>query len=64
MLLAINGHQNKEIARLLGISHRTVELHRSRVMRKMGAATLLELASTATAAGLPVKPTALDPTPR
>jgi FixJ family two-component response regulator len=63
MLLAIQGHQNKEIARLLGISHRTVELHRSRVMRKTGAATLLELASMA-AAGLPVKPTALDPAPR
>jgi FixJ family two-component response regulator len=64
MLLDIQGHQNKEIARLLGIRHPTVELHRSRDMRKMGAATLLELASTATAAGLSVKPTALDPAPR
>ena len=64
MLLAIHGHPNKEIARHLGISHRTVELHRSRVMRKMGAATLLELARMATAGGLLVKPTALDRAPR
>jgi RNA polymerase sigma factor (sigma-70 family) len=54
MMLVIHGHHNKEIAKRLGISHRTVELHRSRVMHKTGAATLFELASMATAAGLPV----------
>lgn len=58
MMLAIHGHQNKEIAKRLGISHRTVELHRSRVMRKTGAATLLELASMAAVGGLLVNPTA------
>ena len=58
MMLAIHGHHNKEIAKRLGISHRTVELHRSRVMRKTGAATLFELASMATAAGLRIDPDA------
>lgn len=44
MALAVAGHTNKEIARCLGISHRTVEIHRSRVMEKTGATNLLELA--------------------
>lgn len=43
MDLTIEGHSNKEIARKLGISHRTVEIHRARVMHKMGARTALEL---------------------
>jgi FixJ family two-component response regulator len=64
MMLTIHGHQNKEIARRLGISHRTVELHRSRVMRKTGAATLLELASMAAAGGLLVDPATQVPAPR
>jgi len=42
--LAMAGHSNKHIARLLGISFRTVEVHRSNILRKMGATTLLELA--------------------
>lgn len=41
---AVAGYTNKEIARALGISYRTVEVHRSRVLSKTGAATLLELA--------------------
>ncbi|MGH8310945.1 MAG: response regulator transcription factor [Steroidobacteraceae bacterium] len=64
MMLAIHGHHNKEIAKRLGISHRTVELHRSRVMRKTGAATLFELATMATAGGLLVDPTAHASAPR
>ncbi|HUX83330.1 MAG TPA: response regulator [Halothiobacillus sp.] len=43
MALAIEGLSNKEIARRLGISHRTVEIHRARVMHKIGAETLLDL---------------------
>ena len=31
MLLAIQGHPNKDIARKLGISHRTVEIHKSKI---------------------------------
>ena len=37
------GKTSKEVARELGVSHRTVEIHRARVMEKMGAPTLAEL---------------------
>jgi len=47
MRLAVAGHSNKEIARRLGISFRTVEIHRSRVLKKTGATSLLELARLA-----------------
>lgn len=57
--LAVAGHTNKEIARQLRISHRTVEVHRSRILLKTGAQTFLELASLAVACGLPIHPTAL-----
>jgi FixJ family two-component response regulator len=35
MDLVVEGVQNKKIARVLGISKRTVEIHRARVMQKM-----------------------------
>ncbi|WP_374563801.1 response regulator transcription factor [Nitrosomonas sp.] len=44
MLLAVQGLANKEIASCLGISHRTVEIHKSKIMQKTGAGNLLELA--------------------
>jgi FixJ family two-component response regulator len=47
MAFAVAGRPNKEIARALGISYRTVEIHRSRVLRKMGARTVLDLAEMA-----------------
>jgi FixJ family two-component response regulator len=52
LALAIAGHPNKEIARQLGISFRTVEVHRSRILLKTRAATLLELAHLWSASGL------------
>lgn len=52
MALAILGNTNKEIARHLGISHRTVEIHKARLMHKTGAASVLELARLAEASGL------------
>ncbi|WP_374089011.1 response regulator transcription factor [Methylomicrobium lacus] len=44
MSMVVAGFTNKEIARQLSISHRTVEIHRARVMEKTGASNLLELA--------------------
>jgi len=38
-----NGESNKQIARHLRISHKTVELHRSNMMAKMHASSLAEL---------------------
>jgi FixJ family two-component response regulator len=38
-----NGEMNKVIAQDLGISARTVEVHRSRVMEKLGVRTLAQL---------------------
>jgi len=44
MVLAVAGHTSKEIAHLLGISYRTVEIHRAHIMQKTGASNVLELA--------------------
>lgn len=52
MQLALNGQTNKKIAQQLGISHRTVEIHKARLMQKTGAGNLLELARIAQEAGL------------
>ncbi|MBL8500152.1 MAG: response regulator transcription factor [Nitrosomonas sp.] len=47
MLLAVQGHSNKEIGSYLGISYRTVEIHKSKIMQKTGAHNLLDLARIA-----------------
>ena len=52
MALVVNGHSNKEVARVLEISHRTVEIHRRRVMRKMDAGSVSDLMGSAMAAGV------------
>jgi FixJ family two-component response regulator len=41
--LVTMGKTAKEIARTLGASHRTIEVHRGHLMEKMGATTLAEL---------------------
>ena len=56
MLLAIAGYPNKEIGRQLGISHRTVEIHKARIMRKTGATNLLDLARIAQEGGIALVP--------
>lgn len=39
----MDGHTSKEIGRVLGISHRTVEIYRARLMRKYKASTSADL---------------------
>jgi two-component system response regulator FixJ len=46
------GHSNKAIGRALAISPRTVEIHRARVMEKMGAGSLSHLVRMAFVAGI------------
>jgi FixJ family two-component response regulator len=43
MNLLVEGKQNKQIASLLGISCRTVEAHRSKLMKKLGAKSVSEV---------------------
>jgi len=43
LVLLTQGKQNKSIAQELGVSPRTVEIHRARVMEKMGAQSIAEL---------------------
>jgi two-component system response regulator FixJ len=46
----VDGHPNKIIAYRLGISPRTVEIHRARIMQKCRVRSLSELVRTALAA--------------
>ena len=45
--MVVAGETNKGIARLLGISEKTVEIHRAKVMEKMQAKSLAELVKMA-----------------
>jgi DNA-binding NarL/FixJ family response regulator len=46
------GHTNREIAKQLGISPRTVESHRENLMKKLGVRTVAGLTRLALEAGL------------
>ena len=54
--LVVAGHSNKEIARHIGISYRTIEIHRARILTKTGVTNLLELARLYEASKLPPGP--------
>ena len=47
LMLTISGYISKEIAQRLGISYRTVEIHRAHILQKTGASNMLELAHIA-----------------
>jgi two-component system, LuxR family, response regulator FixJ len=51
----LSGHSNKQIAKQLGISLRTVEMHRGNMMDRLGASSLAEALTLAMEAG--IKPT-------
>ncbi|MDF0488354.1 helix-turn-helix transcriptional regulator [Sphingomonas sp. H39-1-10] len=50
------GLTNKAIGGELGISHRTVEIHRARIMRKLGATSVASLVATAISLGAGAHP--------
>lgn len=50
--LTVQNHSNKQTARMLGISNRTVDVHRSHVMNKMKADSLNTLIVLAMTAGI------------
>jgi two-component system response regulator FixJ len=50
--LVVDGLANKQIARKLDLSEKTIEVHRARVMAKMGADSLAELVRLALDAGV------------
>lgn len=52
MEMVTNGKSNKEIASSLGVSSKTVEAHRARVMEKMEAESLAELVKMAIVANM------------
>ena len=53
----VAGLLNKHIAARLGTVEKTVKVHRGRIMRKMGAASLVELVRMADLAGIRPSPT-------
>src|SRR5262245_34012146 len=50
----VAGRLNKQIAAELGIVEKTIKVHRSRMMRKMNASSVVELVHLATLAGVDV----------
>ncbi len=55
---AVSGRLNKQIAHELGTVEKTIKVHRSRLMRKLGARSVAELARLADRAGLDPAPAA------
>ncbi|HTI03376.1 MAG TPA: response regulator [Acidisoma sp.] len=51
--LLAEGHSNKEMARVLGTSPRTIDVHRARVLQKLGVETLPDLVRLVLAARPP-----------
>ena len=56
--LVIRGDTNKQVARALGCTERTIKAHRHRVMEKMQVRSLAELVSLAERIGIPSKASA------
>ena len=52
LLLLLDGKSNRAVGKSLGISSRTVEVHRMRIMEKLGAKGAIGLANAARQAGI------------
>lgn len=52
LCLLCAGQTNKSISFELGISHRTVEIHRQRIMKKLAAKSSVELGVVAVRTGI------------
>jgi FixJ family two-component response regulator len=52
MILVVKGLSNKEVAKHLNISNRTIDVHRAKIMEKMDAEDLSELTVMAMHCGL------------
>jgi FixJ family two-component response regulator len=61
--LVVRGRMNKQIAHELGIKERTIKAHRHKVMLKLGAASLADLAAIAERLGFLSAPAPGDPNP-
>jgi FixJ family two-component response regulator len=53
MELVVQGLLNKQIAAALGVSEKTIKIHRSRVMEKMKVLSVAELVRAAEKVGMP-----------
>ena len=60
----VAGRLNKQIAAELGIVEKTIKVHRARMMRKMNAASLVELVHLASLAGVDTWPASPESAPR
>ncbi|AOB32249.1 hypothetical protein AKI39_18275 [Bordetella sp. H567] len=56
LVLLVEGRLNKQAAYELGVAEKTIKVHRARVMEKMEAHSLVELARAADKAGMPPLP--------
>ena len=54
--LVVSGRTSKEVARALGGSHRTIDIHRGRIMRKTATSTLADLIRLCAAADEELQP--------
>jgi len=57
----VAGRLNKQIAAELGIVEKTIKVHRARMMRKMNAASIVELVHLASLVGVDVWPVSPEP---
>jgi FixJ family two-component response regulator len=53
--LVVSGLLNKQAAAELGISEVTMQIHRGKIMKKMGAGSIADLVRMAAALEIPVK---------